>query len=183
MKYITIIGSRSAPESMKDSIREILVTLIAKEWIVRSGGADGADTFGEQIADELGFAKEIYLPWKKFNKNPSPLYNITPESISLAATIHPAWDACNDAARRLHGRNCYQVLGYDLKTPSHLLICWTLDGQEKGGTRTAIVLAKRYGVPVFNLAVCDSKEIIEWLYLDRALDELTQLGQDMGDYD
>jgi len=48
---------------------------------------------------------------------------------------------CSDYAKKLHGRNVKQVLGDDLKTPSDFLLCWTKEGKDVGGTRTAIVLA------------------------------------------
>jgi hypothetical protein len=77
----------------------------------------------------------------------------------IAATIHPAWHNCSDYAKGCHGRNVYQVLGEDLKTPVSFVICWTPEGKEVGGTRTAIVLAKRHKIPVYNLALMPLKTI------------------------
>ncbi len=62
-------------------------------------------------------------------------------------------------AAKLHGRNAFQVLGNDLKTPSSFLLCWTQDSCEHhnqrqystGGTGTAISIASMNNIPVFNL--------------------------------
>lgn len=45
----------------------------------------------------------------------------------------------------------YQVLGYDLKTPSDMVICWTKDGGASGGTGQALRIAKDYNIPIYNL--------------------------------
>ena len=79
--------------------------------------------------------------------------------MALAQTVHPAWDRLKEAAQKLHARNCYQTLGKTLDAPSAFVLCWTSDGcetekertRDTGGTGTAIVLAHRRGIPVFNL--------------------------------
>lgn len=152
-KIYTGIGSRQAPGDIIFVMNGIGYALAKKGYTLRSGGADGSDAAFETGCDSGGGNKEIYLPWKNFNNNQSFLYNVSTKALELAETIHPAWGVCSYGAKKLHGRNCYQVLGLDLNTPSNFLICWTMDGQEKGGTRTAIVLAKRHKIPVYNLAI------------------------------
>ena len=75
------------------------------------------------------------------------------DAFILASTIHPAWNRLSYGAKKLHARNCHQVLGPALNDPVALLICWTLNGKESGGTATAIKLAKQYKIRVINLAV------------------------------
>lgn len=153
IKYVTGIGSRSTPLEIQATMREIASYFRQLNIILRSGGAEGADKAFEQgVDDELG-QKEIYLPWKGFNKSQSPLYGVCEKALAMASTIHPNWDACSQGAKLLHGRNCYQVLGKNLDTPSDLLICWTENGEVKGGTATAIKLAIKSRIPVFNLAI------------------------------
>lgn len=82
--------------------------------------------------------------------------------MDLASNIHPAWNKLSFGAKKLHTRNCFQCLGLDLSTPSRFLICWTEKGNKIGGTRTAIVLAEKYNIPVFNL------------YSERGLDKLLE---------
>lgn len=118
------------------------------EFTLRSGGADGAD-----LAFELGAlttTPEIWIPWNGFNGSKSLLLP-TPEAFKMAATIHPVWHKLSDGAKRLHARNCHQVLGPNLMTPSSFVICWTDGGETIGGTATAIKLALNNNVPVLNL--------------------------------
>ena len=155
MKKLTGVGSRDCPKNILDLIVKIAREKAKDGWILRSGAADGCDAAFEKGFDLEGGTKEIYLPWKNFNKNPSPLYKfskeLTEKSYKIASKIHPAWDKCSDAAKKLHGRNIFQVLGKTLDDPSDLLICYTLDGKDVGGTRTAIVLARQYNIKIVNL--------------------------------
>ncbi len=159
MKYVTGIGSRETPESIIPIIKQLAHRLVNHGFILRSGGANGADSYFETQWDNYGGQKEIYLPWANFNNNKSGLYGVSEKALKIAQTLHPKWSSLKEPVRLLHGRNVYQVLGKELDTPSDLLIGWTPDGQIVGGTATAINLAKRMDVPVFNLAL--EKEVIE----------------------
>lgn len=72
-------------------------------------------------------------------------------AMELAAEVHPNWAACSDAARKLHARNCYQILGLNLDNPVSDVVCWTPGGKGEGGTGQAIRLAKKLGIPVWDL--------------------------------
>lgn len=148
-KFYTGVGSRETPKRVCRFISEIATSLESHGFILRSGGADGAD-----MAFELGVRnpnnKEIWVPWLGFNNNSSRLLPSS-KSYEIAKTIHPVWDRLSPAAQSLHARNCNQVLGMDLQTPSRFLICWTDGGVIKGGTATAIKLALNNKVPVLNL--------------------------------
>ena len=149
-KIYTGIGARLTPPDTLKTMREIAKFLAKKGWTLRSGGADGADSAFEKGSDEEAGKKEIFLPWKGFNNNPSQL--LWPQAAwKIAEEIHPEWDKCSVNAKCLHSRNVPQVVGYELDKPSDFLICWTENGEEKGGTRTAIMLAKKYKVKIFNL--------------------------------
>lgn len=147
MKYYAGIGSRQTPEKLRGLIKEIVEKLEAKDYILRSGGADGADTFFEEFTHK----KEIYLPWKGFNDHPSNLFHITEEAREMAKKYHPRWEILSSSAKRLMARNCYQVLGFDLKTPVEFIVCWTKDGKIQGGTGQAMRIAKDLGIPIYNL--------------------------------
>lgn len=163
MKFYTGVGSRSTPKDILLLMHKIAIHLADKEYVLRSGGADGADYDGfEKGCDSISGAKEIYLPWEGFNENDSPLYKITKPMLEMAQNVHPAWSKLRQGARKLHARNCAQVLGYDLQTPSEFLICWTEGGAKIGGTRTAIILAENHSIPVYNLAIeKQTNELIE----------------------
>ena len=57
----------------------------------------------------------------------------------------------SDYVTKLMARNCYQVLGEDLKSPVDMIICWTPDGKAAGGTGQALRIANDNDIPVFNL--------------------------------
>lgn len=157
--YVTVVGSRKTPPLMCDLLAYITEQIARAGYTVRSGAADGSDDAGERGADRAGGKKEIYLPWKGYNSHNSPLYGVCEQALLLAASIHPVWDMLDQGPRKLQARNMYQVLGKTLDIPSDFLICWTEDGCESekerkrktGGTASAIVLADRRGIPVFNL--------------------------------
>jgi hypothetical protein len=164
-------------------MREFARALAQGGWVLRSGGADGADSAFEAGSHEVDPAlAEIYLPWRGFNNNTSRRYRVSDEALAIARTVHPAWERLSSAARKLHSRNVYQVLGESLDAPSELLVCWTADGCEAertrnsrtGGTGTAIVLAERHGVPRFNLARKESRtRLREWLQAQGITAELS----------
>jgi len=153
--YYTGIGSRSTPKILEPILFGIAKKLEENDFILRSGGADGADKFFELGAlSNLG-RSQIFLPWKFFNYSHSSLFNINPQAFTIAKQIHPNWNVLTDNSKKLHARNVHQVLGEHLNSPSLFLICWTPNGKIIGGTATAINLAKEYNIPVFNLGKSD----------------------------
>ncbi len=152
----TGVGSRATPVPVLRVMREIAGRLANLGWVLRSGGAEGADTAFEQGA---GGRSEIYLPWRGFNRNSSRRYGVGERAEALAAQFHPAWDLLTPGGRKLHGRNAYQVLGNRLDKPSRFIACWTPDAvcsahqcsRQTGGTATAIRIGDHFGVPIFNL--------------------------------
>ena len=154
VKFYTGIGSRETPEEMQAPMFNIARRLSEKGYTLRSGGADGADSFFEMGAKK----KEIYLPWKNFNNNPSPLFELSDEAFEIAEQFHPAWEKLSKGARNLHARNTYQVLGKDLHTPSDFIICWS---KGTGGTEQSLRIARHYNIPIYNLYEMSLEEVIE----------------------
>lgn len=150
MKFYTGIGSRQTPPYVLDMFIELAKNYAKDGYILRSGGADGADSAFEKGA---GDQKEIYLPWRGFNNNRSKLTSPTPAAFEMAKKYHPAWSRLRYPVKLLHARNCHQVLGLDLKTPSEFVVCWTIDGKAVGGTATAIKLAYDYDIQVMNYGI------------------------------
>lgn len=154
--FYTGIGSRETPKFIGGYMTHAAQVLDSVGYILRSGAANGADTFFEQGAKN----KHIFLPWKGFNKNPSPRFQISEEALALASEHHPAWSMLSQPVQKLMARNCYQVLGVELDTPSDFVVCWTPDGCEShltrtsksGGTGLAISLASKSSIPIYNLA-------------------------------
>jgi hypothetical protein len=139
MKYYAGIGSRTTPSKVILEMRMIGDRLAALGYILRSGGAEGADSAFEHLVTDP-FKKEILRP-----------RDATPKARELASTIHPAWPMCSDYSKNLHARNCQIILGRDLDKPVQFVVCWTPEPVERGGTRTGIVLAQDRDIPVFNL--------------------------------
>ena len=146
--HYTGIGSRETPPDMIALIKKIAAYLRSRGYVLRSGGAPGADSAFES---EAGDAKQIFIPWGRFNGSKSYLYPPDEKAFEIAAGIHPAWDRCSDAAKKLHARNVHQILGANLNDPSEFVVCWTENGECKGGTATAMRLAVKCGIPVYNL--------------------------------
>lgn len=155
--FYTGIGSRGTPEDVMESMTTLAERLQERGWILRSGGADGADLAFENGA---GSKKNIFIPWKGFNDSLSPYYNIPDKAFEIASKIHPAWDKLGQGAKRLHARNIMQVTGMNLKVKSKFIVCWTKGGQYKGGTATAMKLADMLKIEIFNLFDCEPERIL-----------------------
>ena len=150
------IGSRQTPPDICSLMEEIAFVLAQRGWILRSGLADGADQHFH-VGALLGKGQqENYIPWPKFNGANAqaivapdlPNWN---EAVSISAQFHPAWNKCSEGAKKLHGRNLYQIAGKDLDLPVDCVVCWTPNGQEVGGTAQALRIAKHLEIPIFNL--------------------------------
>lgn len=168
MKYFSGIGSRKTPSDICQLFGKISTHLCdVHGYTLRSGGADGADLAFEQTASN----KDIYLPWKLFNNNESLLYDVCDDAKTMAQTIHPKKTYLVGPSLLLHARNCYQVLGKDLNTPSDFLLCWTEDGKTIGGTATAIKLAIKHDIPVLNFGKMTHCHFEQYLnFLEKHLD-------------
>jgi hypothetical protein len=154
-KYYAGIGSRETPDSVLEEMVSIAHHLSKFDFILRSGGASGADTAFENGAEY----SEIFVPWTGFNgRRNGVVPPLTYETQQIAAAHHPNWGACSQGARKMHIRNVCQILGQDLKTPSKFVICWTRDGKRGGGTGQALRIAETYAVPIYDLAVQDDRQ-------------------------
>jgi hypothetical protein len=135
---------------------------------LRSGGAIGSDQAFEKGCDFVNGKKEIWLPWSHFNynrsifilENPIPL-----EVTKIALTIYNRWESSSDSVKKLHARNVYQILGFNLMTPVDFVVCWTdRNESDSGGTMFAVKLALIHNIPVYNLYNFTSKELFK-IYL------------------
>jgi len=164
MGYYTGVGSRETPAVILDLMQEVAFKLANNGYVLRSGGADGAD-----LAFQKGWERgnrltpaEIFIPWDGFNGfshgQDGVVYTLNKMSNSqqaerIASEIHPVWDRLSRGAKALHTRNIYQVLGKTLDEPSRFLICYAKPTKTgvSGGTNTAVQVALQHGVKVFNL--------------------------------
>jgi hypothetical protein len=130
------IGSRRTPRQVCLLITRLAEWLRARNYTLRSGGAEGADKAFEAGA---GDAKEIYLP-----------FTASPKALEIAEQYHPAWDKCSDSARQHLGRNTHIILGSDCQDPVSFVLCWT-DSPSRGGTSQGLRIAADYEIPIYNL--------------------------------
>src|SRR6185312_2468267 len=161
MKYSAGIGSRETPQYVLGYFNMLGAYLAEKGFMLRSGAAQGADIAFEIGCDKVNGQKEIYLPWKNFAGSESDLVVSNPEAYQIAEYFHPYWHNLKDGAKPLQARNSHQILGWDLRTPSNFVICWTKDGKGLGGTGQAIRVAEYYNIPVFDAGKYSTTEYIK----------------------
>ncbi len=157
----TGVGSRKTPTRIKMRMHTMSRALARNGFTLRSGGAAGADRAFQRGCDAENGAREIFLPWEGFRDHSSDEHGIyvptmfdeavNVRAFEIASEVHPAWDRCSPRSAVLHSRNVFQVLGPNLNLPTMFVICWTEGGALKGGTRTAIMLAVKHAIPVYNL--------------------------------
>ena len=162
MKYYAGIGSRNTPIDVMNAMTKTAKWLEKFNYVLRSGGAKGADTAFEQGITNPNMKQIFYQN------------DATEEARKIAKRYHPAWDRMSNFAKNLHGRNAFQILGRDLETPVDFVICWTPDGAEThkdrqyetGGTGTAISIANANGIRVYNFANENSINELRELFKD-----------------
>lgn len=151
--YYAGIGSRKTPIPILKVFNYLGEFLAQNGFTLRSGRAEGADIAFEDGCDRVGGNKQIYLPWKGFNKSKSELIlpsPIPPNVLSVSSRNHPNWMYLSDTVKKLICRDAYQVLGEDLSIPSDFVVCYTPGGSGSGGTGQAIRIANNYNIPVFD---------------------------------
>jgi len=156
-RYYAGIGSRETPRAVLMAMRYLASELCMKGWILRSGGARGADSaFEDAVPSNM---RQIFLPWPGY-ENKDMSMDIEPHHVELAMRMaqenHPAWHKCSDGARNLHARNSLIIMGPEMDTPVDFIACWTVGGLGGGGTGQALRIAKERGIEVFDFGDCTS---------------------------
>ena len=150
------IGSRETPEEVsKNVIIPFAEYLAKKDWILRSGGAEGADSAFEEGCDLAKGKKEIFLPWPGFNGNKSTFSQIPLAAFKTAAFVWQKrgrqWESTKPAVQKFMARNAMQILGINMIVPVDFVVCWTPGGKLTGGTAQALKHASILGIPIFNI--------------------------------
>ena len=139
VKYYAGIGSRDTPKWICEFMTNVAEYLEGKGYILRSGGAEGADT-----AFENGCYKTNADIWEP--------NDYLPRWTSVFVDhFHPAPDKLKPFARKLMQRNALQILGLEGDEPVEFVVCWTKDGKFSGGTGQALRIADYYNIPIYNL--------------------------------
>ena len=160
------IGARATPSSVLAHMAVMAGWLTLTGWHLATGGADGADTaFAEGAPAER---RTLYLPWPSYNGHRGPDCRVLSAAAmsackDVAAPLHPAWDRCSPAVRKLHARNAVALLSDTVDRPVDAIVAWTVQGRVTGGTGMAIRIAEAHGIPVLNLGSMPPREVCERL--------------------
>lgn len=167
------IGSRNTPDDILKKMEVIAQILGKRGYCLRSGRAKGADSAFENGCNKVGGMKEIYLPWKNFGekwgmeKSKSDVEKPSEQAMVLAKSLVEEYKDFDMNAERwvwlLVSRNMHQILGNDLNDPVKFVICYTKNGEDAGGTRWALRLARNHNIPIYNLGFKGTLE----KYLDK----------------
>ena len=173
------VGSRRCEDKATlELMTEFARFMARKEWIMRSGAAPGPDTYFENGAPV--HLRKIYVPNASFGQRKRDEI-IVPKEVNLMTWLkacliaeqhHDLGTRMPQDVRDLMGRNVYQVLGDNLRTPSKFVLCdapfpeFDDEGRLKnvdGGTGMAVRLAYTYKIPVFHLSTPEHRSQVEAL--------------------
>ena len=160
------IGARATPAAVLADMTLMSAWLARAGWHLATGGADGADTAFAEGAP--AGQRTVWLPWRGYNGHRGPACRVLSSAalsacMDVAAALHPAWDRCSPAVRKLHARNVAILLGRSCDRPVDAVVCWTAGGLDSGGTGMAIRIAETHGIPVLNLGSISPRSVCERL--------------------
>lgn len=150
MKFYAGIGSRSITDGMNQLMREFAIKIAEEDYILRSGGASGADQAFEAGAEQ----KEIF----RAEDAEEWAYE---EVKTCLPTDRSGFDNWKPYVKATLARNMMQVLGCNGDQPVDFVLCYApsfdYTDSSAGGTGYAIRCAIKYNIPVINLY--DSKNV------------------------
>lgn len=176
-KYWTGIGSREVPNEIAELQVEIGRRMATLGYVLLSGGAAGSDTnFHKGVCEVDPSLAEIWIPWSGFMKELLP----SKESVRIIPDKHdmdiarqyyldnniiPWFDNMKQGAQKLHGRNYFQVFSDQTgNLPASSVVIYAAEentrGEVKGGTRSAVMIARNEKLPTFNLMIPEQKDKI-----------------------
>ena len=160
------IGARATPRAVLADMTVMAGWLARTGWTLSTGGADGADS--AFAAGAPAEQRTIWLPWRGYNGHRGPDCRVLSAAamaacIEIAASLHPAWERCSPAVRKLHARNAAVLLGETLDRPVDAVVAFTSEGRVEGGTGMAIRIAEARGIPVLNLGAMAPRAVCERL--------------------
>ena len=164
------IGARATPASVLADMTVMAGWLARTGWTLSTGGADGADS--AFAAGAPAGQRTIWLPWRGYNGHRGADCRVLSAAamaacIEIAAPLHPAWERCSPAVRKLHARNAAVLLGDMLDRPIDAVVCWSAGGRAEGGTGMAIRIPEARGIPVLNLGPMTPRAVCERLAATR----------------
>ena len=143
------IGARATPAAVLADMTVMAGWLARTGWHLSSGGADGADSaFAAGAPVEQ---RTVWLPWRGYNGHRGPDCRVLSAAelaacMEIAASLHPAWERCSPAVRKLHVRNVAILLGERRDRPVDACVAWSERGAAVGGTGIGIRIAEAHGM-------------------------------------
>lgn len=139
------VGARDTPQEVLTLMHDVGHNLAREGFLLRSGGARGADSAFEAGCREGAGVSEIF----RKDADISPLFD------RLTDNLHPKPSALSPVARLLMNRNGAQVFGAEFSRPCDVLLCWTPGGAGGGGTGQAIRIARAIDIPALDLGAAE----------------------------
>ena len=160
------IGARATPRAVLADMTVMAGWLARTGWTLSTGRADGADAAFATGAP--AGQRTIWLPWRGYNRHRGTDCRVLSAAelsacIAIAAPLHPAWERCSPAVRKLHARNVAILLGEGLDRPVDAVVAWSKRGEAVGGTGMGIRIAEARGIPVFSLGTMAPRAVCERL--------------------
>lgn len=174
---VALIGSRETPYKILNIMKVIGAKFSSYGLIGLSGGAPGADTAfmseckGAIIIPHDGCFNLWHDEKRIFSLEYFPS-QVVVKAYLQAKAVAPWIVEQKDIVQRLYTRNALQILNLSCTNPVDFVLFWAPEpkGKVKGGTAIAVNIARRHGIPTFNLA---NSEVYE--YFKRYTNSVTSL--------
>jgi uncharacterized protein YeaO (DUF488 family) len=156
VRHYAGIGATLTPPKVLKEMESIAALLEEKGFVLRSGGAKGADSAFEKGVKNSSM-KEIFYA--------SDCEDWCLKEVSrYVPSNRPPLEKMKSYTQKLLGRNMKQILGARGDKPVDFVVCWTSDGKDSGGTGYGLRCAKEHGIAVYNLFNKeDRKEFYEFV--------------------
>lgn len=187
-RFIALVGSREAPDDALQMGGDFGRACTDRGVAITSGDANGMDLAGYKGAltspsfDLVG--ARVFLSKSPFYyKNRPPRYadehiffdasrfHNWEQAQALAFEVRGSFAGLDDHGIALQTRNAYQILLDDLQTPVSAVVYWARPigkkGNVKGGTNTAVQLARRFQIPDINIYTDEGARKVE-RYIQRS---------------
>jgi len=148
------------PESAHKTLLMVAGALMEKGHTFRHTGNKDNHLHNEILALE-NTKVESYLPWKKFNANISDPILANPMGYRIAIGIHKSYMKLPNAVRAILASSVNALTGTSADAKVDFVLTWTDGGAEAltkdtdfkqiGNNTFVLQIAKRAGIPVFNV--------------------------------
>jgi hypothetical protein len=158
-KYYTAIGPIDYPIEIQETLIKIGAFLASEKYTLRSGASEGFEYTIESGCNKAKGAKEIWLPWFKYEDHSSKL-RWEQNGWDFISKRKKDWDTLKLTHKIYLARIPHQLLGLNLDEPSKFMLTWSYQGKGAHIFEEALKIAKEYKIPVFDLG--DEKGLLKF---------------------